>query len=455
MKRRLLIITLIFAVVVVPFMAFAAEDQSKQPQLEVLTLDKCMELANQNSQSIKQANLNVEKANAAVHAAEGGFWPALNYQLGYTKLSDPQDLGWNPTGPVTNGAPYTGGWVDVQGPDYGYAGSISLTQPLYTGGKLTDALKLAKLQLAMVKEDQRKAKQNLTLNVKSDYYQVWLTEQKLKVAQSSYDNMEKHYQQVQNFYKVGTSSKFDLLQAEVKWKALKPPIIQAENDEAIAKLNLAILLGIDKDRQFTVNSDLDQLQLPEEVVLQYQDVMKQAYQNRPEIRQSQDTIELSKINLHLVQAGYKPVLALTGQYKTAGTDISMDQSKTWSLTLGVSGMLFDGFTTKAKVDSAKDDVQLASSKDSSQRDTIRSDVEQAIQGLKATLETTRYNQANIDLNKESLRLTQARFAAGMSTTLDVSDAETNLDQALNGYYLGMTNYLTALAKLDMVLGKDN
>jgi outer membrane protein TolC len=438
-----------------PFVAFAADAPASQPQLEVLTLDKCLDLAYQNSQSIKQANLNVEKATAAVHQAEGGFWPALNYQLGYSKLSDPIDLGWQPMGTVTNGQYNSGSWIDAKGTDYGYNGSISLTQPLYTGGKLTDGLKLAKLQLTMVKEDQRKAKQNLILNVKSDYYQVWLAEQKLKVAQSSYDNMGKHYQQVQNFYKVGTSSKFDLLQAEVKWKALKPPVIQAENDAAIAKLNMAIVLGIDKDRQFTVNSDLDQLQLPEEVALQYQEVLQQAYQNRPEMRQSQDAIELTKISLHLVEAGYKPVVALTGQYLRKGTDLSMDQSKTWTLTLGISGMLFDGFTTKAKVDSAKDDVQLASSRQSSQRDTIRSDVEQAIQALKATLETTRYNQANIDLNKESLRLTQARFAAGMSTTLDVSDAENNLDQALNGYYLGMTNYLTALAKFDMVVGKDN
>ncbi|HBF38799.1 MAG TPA: hypothetical protein DDW50_15960, partial [Firmicutes bacterium] len=62
--------------------------------------------------------------------------------------------------------------------------------------------------------------------------------------------------------------------------------------------------------------------------------------------------------------------------------------------------------------------------------------------------------AQIDLAKENLWMTQSRFHDGLSTNMDVLDAEFALDQASNSYYSGVSAYLTALAKLDYVMGKD-
>lgn len=454
MRRNLLVVSLIVAVMMMPLMVFAAGEQTAQPQMEVLTLDQCLDLAFKNSRDFMKATKNVEKTEEAVRQAEGGFWPTLSYQVGYNKFSDPQGQGWVALPPQNPSQTSPSSWIYSSGRDDGYSGTISLTQPLYSGGKLTDGLKLARLQLEIAKEDQRKAKQALVFNVKSAYYQLWLAGQKLKVTQASYENYGHHYQQVNNFYKVGTASKYDLLQAEVNWKAQKPLLVQAENDLTVARLNLAILLGIDKDRQFTVDVDLDHLQLPEEISLKYQEVLDQAYRDRPEMRQKQYLVESARTSIHISQAGYKPNVSITGQYQGRGSDLSLS-SRTWTLTVGLSGVLFDGFTTKAKIDSAKDDLEMATINEASQRDLIQSDIKQAIQTLKAALETTRYNQANINLNKESLRLTEARFNAGMSTTLDVADAQLKLDTALNSYYKSVSDYLTALAKLDLVIGKDS
>ncbi|HBE78640.1 MAG TPA: hypothetical protein DDW65_12820, partial [Firmicutes bacterium] len=87
--------------------------------------------------------------------------------------------------------------------------------------------------------------------------------------------------------------------------------------------------------------------------------------------------------------------------------------------------------------------------------TIRLDVQQGIQDLSADLETIAASQASIDLSKENLRLTQSRFNAGMSTTMDIMDAELALDKASNTYYTNISAYLTSQAKLDLSVGKDN
>ncbi len=451
MARKIMLGLLMLAIMILPGMVFAAE-QPAQSQVEVLTLDQCLDLALEKSQKIKEADKKVEKAKAELRAAAGALWPSLDYMLGYSKLSDPVVLGSKPK--VVNGIPDFNNWETIEGEDYGYAGSISLTQPLYTGGKLSGALKLAKLQLEIAKEDQRKTKQTLIYDVKSAYYKVWLAEQMAVVAQTSYDNMGHHYQQIKNFYKVGTASKFDLLQAQVQWEGKKPTVIKAQNGLALAKLNLITILGIDKNRQFDVTCDLDKLQLPEDIAQQYQQVLEVAYKYRSEIHQVEIGIEVSKVKAHMEKAGYKPNVALTGSYDRKGTDLSMDDDKTWKLTLGIEGNLFDGFTTLNKVSAAKDDIDLAKIKETSTHDLIRLDVEQSLQGLKESLETTKANQSNIDLAKEALRLTQARFDAGMATTMDIMDSQLALDHALNGYYEGVSSYLTALAKMDLAMGKD-
>ena len=164
-------------------------------------------------------------------------------------------------------------------------------------------------------------------------------------------------------------------------------------------------------------------------------------------------------------AGVKPSLTLTNTF--LGVNPAIDgaynfnpgdwqaASKSWTLSLNLAGILFDGFVAEGKIAEAKKNEELTAIKNSSLQDQVRVDVELAIQSLNAGLASARASQATIDLAKESLRLIQAKFDAGMATNMDINDAQVKLDQALNGYYSGLASYLTAQAKFDMVTGKDN
>jgi outer membrane protein TolC len=131
-----------------------------------------------------------------------------------------------------------------------------------------------------------------------------------------------------------------------------------------------------------------------------------------------------------------------------------DWEKTWNLTLSLTGNLFDGFATASKVAAAKDNQKIMKNQELLLRDAVRIEVEKGLLELNENLESIRANQSQIDLSKEKLRMTQARFDAGMATTIDISDSQLDLDTALNGYYESIKNYLTALAKLDVTLGRD-
>ncbi len=444
MHRIHKIILLIIAACALSASAFAADNLQTPDQPEVLTLDNCLTIALQNSSDMKAAVQKVKIAQEQLRQVQSGLWPTLGYEIAGSN-SDKDQLAY-------------GRAIEIYDSRKLSSASISLTKPLYTGGQITQGIKVAKSNLEAVKEDERKTRQTLIFNVKSAYYQVWLAQQMVKVAEDSYENMGRHEERVESFYEVGKASKFDLLRAQVEHANLKPNVIKAQNAVVLTKLNLANIIGIEKGRKYRADYDLSKLQLPKQVGLEVGPLVEQAYQQRPELRKLGELQEMAKAQTAMAYAGYKPTVALVGTYQGSSVGEydanNWDDTKQWILTLDIKGNFFDGFQTPAKVGEAKANQKLVEINEKSLRDGIDLDVEQSLQGLKESLETSYANQATMNLAKESLEMAEAKFEARMATTIDIRDSQLALDQALNGYYQGVASYLTAVAKLDLAVGKE-
>lgn len=453
-RNKLLIISLLFMITLLP-VAVAQEKSTPANPPEELTLDNCLDLATKNSPDLKAAAKSVLIAQTMVEEVQGGFWPKFDYAVFANQAERsiypyPAQMAIDPIYEYLYGSKYSPlASKEMSG------FNLSLTQPLYLGGKLTAGLKLAQAQLNIARENEAKAKQQLTFQVKQAFYQAWLAEQMLKVAQASLDDLEQHVLTVTNYFEVGTVSKYELLRARVQRDSLKPQVIAAQNGVKLAKLNLATIIGLSQDEPYLITYDVRKLQVPEKIQLELKQVLEVAYRNRPEIHQIEQAREISQLQLNLAEAGYKPTMALVGQY--TGASMNYDpydwtENKYWSLTLSISGNFFSGFSTAAKVKGSKENIELTDIKETKLRDMIRLDVEQSVHSLTESLETIRANKSNIDLAKETLELTQARFEEGMATTMDVMDSQLAVDQALNGYYRGVALYLTAEAKVDLATG---
>jgi len=433
-KKVICCVALLLVFVSLP--AFAVEQQQNMAKPEVLTLQQCLDLAMQNNKQIQEAKKQVEIAENALKEAKAGFWPTVQYQA----ARDQSDL---PQYQLPSGYSKT---------DFKFG--INATLPLYTGGILENNVKLAELQLDAAKEELRKAVQSLTFNVKQAYYNLWLADQVLRVQQSSYDNMDRHYQQMQIRYRNETVSKLDLLRAEVQRDTIKPKVISAKNQVALAKLQLATLIDYPKDQEFTIDFNPDSLPIPESVAFTLSQVLEEAYQNRPEMRQLKMQSESYRILKIMEESALKPNVALSAGYVGVNKDIDVkDWSCAWNLTFSVGGKIYDR-KIQAKIDQAKGKEDLAKVRENGLRDQIRLEAEQSLQNLEVSLENIRVNQSTIGLAKESLRMTQIRADNGMATTMDLMDAQLALDQTLIGYYQGIVSYSIAEAKLQSVMGID-
>ena len=426
----------IASLIFLSFQVLASDNPQTISQPEILSLDQCLGLALKNNKQIQEQEKQVAIAEGAVKEAKAGFWPTLNYQAAREKSDVTQYQ------------------VGMTYEDRQFAAGVNATLPLYTGGMLRNNLKLTRIQLEIAQEALRKAKQQLIYDVKQAYYNVWLAEKVVQVQEASYRNLDQHVNRVQIRYNAETASKLDLMRAKVQRDTLKPKVISAQNQLVLAKLQLATIIGYPKDQPYQVRYDVAQLEMPASVILSLTEILDQADQNRPEIRQIQRKAEIGQIVTAMEKAGYKPNAGLSVGYGGINKDVTFeDWYDAWTLTFSVGGKLYDR-KIHAKIEQAKKEEELTEIQEANLRDMIRLEAEQSLQNLTVSIETTRANQASIDLAKEALRMTQIRVDNGMATTMDIMDAQLALDQALTGYYQGIVSYLTAEAKLDLVMGRD-
>jgi len=341
MFRKKMIGLIILVIMALPVWAMAAENPQTPAGPEILSLRQCLETALKNNKQIQAKEKEVTIAESTVKEAEAGFQPTVNYQA----ERDQSDVAQYQVGPAYEKTDFTAG--------------VFLSVPLYTGGMLRNNLKLARLQLEAAGEGLRKAKQQLTYDVKQAYYNVWLAEQIVRVQESSYRNMDEHVSRMESRYRAEVASKLDVLRATVQRDTLKPKVINAKNQLALAKLQLATIIDFSKDKPFEVQYDIYELKMPEAIEISLTKILDEAYLDRPEIRQIAQLAEINQVVTAMKQAGYRPNLILAAGYGGERKDILSDEEwyGAWMLTLTVGGKIFDR-AIQERVEQAKGKEEL-------------------------------------------------------------------------------------------------
>ena len=203
-----------------------------------LTLEDTIRLALSQNPYHLASGERVEAAKAMVREAVANFFPTLNAQGLHTLKEKVFSLEFPD--------PFTGKTQKVTldfTRDYQF--SLSLSLPLFTGGRLVSGFKQAKYNLLSTEEGARQSEHTTVFNAKTAFYGCLLANEFVKVAEEAVEVAEKHLNNVKSLYEVGMASKFDMLRSEVQVANLKPQLIKARNNMEVAKLGLKTLLGID------------------------------------------------------------------------------------------------------------------------------------------------------------------------------------------------------------------
>jgi outer membrane protein len=422
-----------------------AADTSAPPAS--LTLQDCINLALRQNPTILKAKEEIRRTQGVIIEARAPAIPQINASGGYQQV----DRHTIDSFPITNFPAVFGNQ------EHPWNAQVEISQLVYAGGRVSAALRAAKLSDQVAALGFQRAVADTILDVRKDFYQILLNIALVDVRAQSVTLLEEQLRDTQSRFDVGTVPRFNVLRAEVELENARPPLIRAQNDLRLSKETLVKLLAIDSSAQ---TNGFTAINFVGKLVYEHRDwrletALQQALGRRPELLQAERQIGVAKANVVVASSGYKPQASVFGNYgwhDYSFTDDLADTREGWVLGANVSWALLDGMLTRGKVTQARAQLQEANLDYADTRRQVELEVRQAYSDYLQTLELIEAQKKTVEEAQESLRLAEARFRAGTGTQLDVLSAQTALTDARSNEIQALHDYNVAIATLERVTG---
>lgn len=337
-----------------------------------------------------------------------------------------------------------------------FGGSIFLRQPLYMGGAVTAANRMADITADMADDNIMLKNQSTLYNIDQAYWTVVSLRQKQKLAYSYRDLVKRLDEDVQKMIKQGVATRADGLKVQVRVNEADMQITQVDDGLVLAKMLLCQLCGLPMSEDVTLaDEDKDQIDTSTAVAAETftpdSDVS-----SRPEVRLLQHSVSLGEQNTKLVRAAYLPHLALTGGYSLTNPNVFNGFQKRFSGVWNVGVLLqvpvWNWFDGKYKIRATKAATGMARLELADAQEKINLQITQGRFKLKEARKKLTMAEKNIASAEENLRCAQVGFKEGVMESTDVLAAQTAWQQAQSQKIDAQVEVKLAQVNLEKALG---
>ncbi len=410
------------------------------------TLQECIQTALEQNPDIRMADQNVAVADAQKDFTRGERWPAITLESTYTHSMDPQRVRMirRPNEPSTFSKNI-------------WEGDISLSLPLFTGGRIIHSIKAAELLHLSSKKRLARTRKELVFNISSVFYDILGQKNVVDSLQFSQKVLEEHEQRIKQLIQAERAAKVDLLRTKVQLANVIQNQISEANKLDILKQTLANLMGIENaNKSLEIEGELKEKPLSED---QYS-ILDQAYENRSDFQADKAEYQAQTNRIEVSAAERWPSIFLFGSYGGNG-GIDPDYKQLGAATLDDTGMIgisvefpiFVGGRIEAKVREEKAKQELYREKVRKRRLQIKLEVDSAIKTIRSNYQRVLATKTAIDQAKESIRIEQEKYHVGKGTIIDVLDAQSALLESESNYYRALSDLNIAHAQLKLAMGE--
>ena len=297
----------------------------------------------------------------------------------------------------------------------------------------------------------------LIATVKTQFYQIIVNSELIKVNQQSVELLDAQLKDQQNRFEAGTVPRFNVLQAEVAYYNQLPLLITAQNNWRISKLQLAKTLGLyfqpmrGEEPPLEVVGEMPYIPRP----IKLADAIEMGKERRPFLKQARANV-LNQLEQVRATAGqWLPNITTNGggEWVSSPTNSSWhDISKGWVATVQGSVPIWDSGAIAGQV--LQQRALLSETKITFDDDVrqVELEIQQAYSNLQQNQELVTSQEKNVSLADEALRLAKARLDAGAGVQLDVLNAQVQLLSAQSTRLQALFGYNSALAEFDRATG---
>ncbi|OPY91567.1 MAG: Outer membrane protein TolC precursor [Syntrophaceae bacterium PtaU1.Bin231] len=412
----------------------------------VLTLERCIEIALEKNPEIAAARSDITAAEARFDAARAAYWPQLSAEGGYLRYVDNQRLI----------AARFNGELGVFDNDLLRA-DLVVRWPLFTGGRISSEAGAAEKLSEAEKKKFIRTRDELVYSVTAVYFSIRGQQSIIDSLKFSKGALDQHRKRVLQLYEAQKAAKVDLLRTEVRLADVNQNIIREENVLATQTRILFSLMGYE-DAPENIRFE-EKFALPSEESLDPGRLVESALKNRPDYRAAQERVEAQVRRVAAAKAGHWPSVNLVGSYgvrsapspENRGRDTqSMEDTGFAGAVLSVP--LFEGGRVSATI--SEETALLAAAKERMKRleIQIRQEAETAALDIQSSVARFRATEKSVEQARESLRIETLKYDLGKGSITDVLDAHAALLQAETSYCRACIDYQISRARLKLATG---
>ena len=312
-----------------------------------------------------------------------------------------------------------------------FAGAVMVTQPVFMGGAIVAANKMADIEVGMAANTLEAKRQNTLFTIDQAYWQVVSLCHKKRLAESYVELVKKLKADVQRLIEEGVATKGDGLSISVRVNEAEMALRKVNDGLVLSKMLLCQHIGLPVSEQITLaDENTDSIVLEEQPATA--DVQL-AEQNRPELKVLQSSVDLTHQTTNLLKAGNLPQVLLTGGYAATNPNTFNGFEKKfagfWNLGVLVRIPIWNWGDVKYKVRASKGATTIANLELQEARDLVELQVNQnafKVEEANKRLEMAKADIANAD---ENLRMANIGYREGFVNTTTVMEAHTAWLQA--------------------------
>ncbi len=433
---RLLITTLILFSV---FIINTASAQEK-PNIVYLSLDEVVGIAKTDNLSLKSKILDYETQNLEVWKSYSNFLPTFSYQgFATNNLELPVFVFM--------------GQRFVVGTKYSFQHGLDLTLPLFTGGSRWFNMQAQRSLKKSLREELNGKEQETVLLTLQAYYGIILANSLYETTLESVEAAKANLKQVNLFYDAGTATQLDLQRAKAQYASTLPKLERARSEKALSSQRLKFLLNIPMEDSLVISDTLKAGDFLMDLKnSQLKDFKNLSAKYRTDIQSLGYKLEATEEGENVALGQFLPTIALSGnvshQAQMENSDVRWnDYIRSKALTLSMSWPLFEGGRKVIEVQEAKIRTKQMKILYELADDQRLLDVEESYSKyIEAIKNLSSLEEAEREA-RESLRLSDLLYGQGMSTQLDVINAQLFYTSSKTEYYTGIFNYNTSQLQL--------
>jgi len=425
------------------------------------TLQQCKDLALKNNVILKNSALEIEAAEHVKKNAFTNYFPKVSVTgLGMYAI-DPL-LNMNMAGgdlPVYNGNPANLPTATqfAYMPDVSIGlfekmglGLVSVTQPIYVGGKIVNGNKLAKINVEVKNQLQKMTTNEVLIKTEQQYWQLISIQEKQKTLDQYNELLKDIAKQVNDAYKSGLVIKNDVLKVKLKQSELQINQNKLNNGKKLALMQFCQTIGVLYDSTLVMQDDLQTIETPNTYFI----VNDSALTDRTEYQLLNQSIEAAKLQTKMKRGDYLPQLAVgvDGYYNdplTRGVDGVTNGFAFATLSIPIS----DWWGGHHAIKELKIREQIAENTFNDTKDLLNLQMEKAWIDVNEAYQQVLIIEEMVIQSDENLKVNEDSYNNGVVTLSNLLEAQAlkvaaadKLIEAKTQYRLAISNYLQVTAR---------